>query len=274
MDQAVQQQSIASEEVPVVVGNEEQGTQVEPTIEDRAREQGWRPKEEFDGPLDKWVSAETFVAKGELIEKIEALGKELKSQKKANQMLLEHHHKVKESEFKRAVDYLKQQKKQAYETGDVDKIIEIDDQIASVRETQKQQTIATQQEEQQQNGLHPEFQSWVSENKWYEKDSEMRETADALGIAYAQKHPDQSPGQVLKYAESQIKKLYKDRFENQNRNRPTSVEGSGSGSIGKVSGISFEMTEEEKQVMTSFVRSGIMSKEDYIAELKSMRGVK
>jgi hypothetical protein len=239
----------------------------QPTIEDRAKEQGWRPKEEYEGPSDKWVSAETFVAKGELIEKIEALGKELKSQKKANQMLIEHHHKVKDSEFKRAVDYLKAQKKTAYENGDVDKIIELDDQIAEVRDTQKKQAQVQQDPE-----IHPEFQAWVADNKWYDRDEEMRETADAIGISYKDKNPALTPGQVLKYVEGQIKKLYRDKFENPNRTKPSAVETGATGSTKKTD--SFELTDEEKQVMMSFVRTGIMSKEDYLAELKSMKGFK
>lgn len=63
------------------------------TVENTAREQGWKPLEEFDGDKSKWVSAETFVAKGELIYKIESLGKKLKDADKAIKMLTEHHQK-------------------------------------------------------------------------------------------------------------------------------------------------------------------------------------
>ena len=77
------------------------------SIEDRAREQGWKPKEEYEGDPSKWVSAETFVAKGELIDRIEALGKKLKDSEKTINLLKEHHARVKESEFKNAVAFLK-----------------------------------------------------------------------------------------------------------------------------------------------------------------------
>jgi len=33
------------------------------------------------------------------------------------------------------------------------------------------------------------------------------------------------------------------------------------------------MSEDEKRVMNTFVRTGVMSKEDYIAQLKLIRGV-
>jgi hypothetical protein len=244
------------------------GEQTTSSIEDRARSAGWRPKEEFDGDPSKWVSAETFVAKGELIERIEQLGKKLKDSDKTIAMLKEHHSKVKESEFKRAVEFLKQQKKQAYESGDVDKIIEIDDKIAEVRETQKAQKQQAQIDESPDS--HPAFQSWVSENKWYETDSEMRADADAFGEAYARNNTDKTPQEVLEYVSKKIKKTYPEKFTNPNRNKPTGVEGSGTrqGS----SRDTFTLTEEEARVMNTFIRNGVMTKEDYIKEVKAMRG--
>ena len=256
-------------EVAPDVGSTEGGGETVSSIEDRAREQGWRPKEEFDGDPSKWVSAETFVAKGELIDRIEALGKKLKDADKTINMLKEHHARVKESEFKKAVDFLKSQKKVAYEAGDVDKIIEIDDRIAEVRETQKAQ--AAQAAVDAGDTLHPDFASWVSENKWYEKDSEMRADADAFGEAYARNNPNKTPVEVLEYVTTKIKRTYKEKFENPNRTRPNGVEGGG-GSRQGGSRDSFTLTEEEAKVMNTFIRNGVMTKEDYIKEVKRMRG--
>lgn len=238
------------------------------TIEDRAREQGWKPKEEFEGDASKWVSAETFVAKGELIDRIEQLGKKLKDSDKTIAMLKEHHAKVKETEFKKAVEFLKQQKKQAYESGDVDKILELDDKIAEVRETQKAQKQQDQVDETPES--HPAFQSWVSENKWYESDSEMRADADAFGEAYARNNTDKTPQEVLEYVSKKIKKAYPEKFTNPNRNKPTGVE-SGSGNRQGSSRDNFTLTEEEAKVMNTFVRNGVMTKEEYLSEVKRMR---
>ena len=239
------------------------------SIEDRAREQGWRPKEEFDGDASKWVSAETFVAKGELIDRIESLGKKLKESEKTMKMLAEHHNKVKDTEFKRAVDFLKSQKKAAYESGDVDKIIELDDQLANVRETQK-----AQKQQEQINvtpEAHPAFQSWVSENKWYETNAEMRADADAFGEAYARNNQDKTPAEVLEYVTKKIKKAFSEEFTNPNRSRPSSVEG-GSGRQASSGSGGITLTEEETKVMNTFVRNGVMTKEEYMKEVKSMRG--
>jgi len=240
-----------------------------PSIEDVAKEQGWRPKEEYEGDPSKWVSAETFVAKGELIEKIEALGKELKSQKKANQMLLEHHQKIKVSEFQRAVEFLKTEKKRAYEEGDVDRIMEIDDQIANVKETQKMQQNQAVIEE---PDPHPEFLTWTKENRWYEKDSELREEADILGTTYAKRNPNKTPLEVLEWTSKQIKKIYPDKFTNPNRNKPSAVEGGSTSSSKRIE--DYPLTEEERRAMMTFVRTGIMTKDEYIKDLKAIKGEK
>jgi len=238
------------------------------TVETTAREQGWKPLEEFDGDKSKWVSAETFVAKGELISKIESLGKKLKDADKAIKMLTEHHQKVKESEFQRAVQYLKTQKKQAYEAGDVDKIIEIDEKIAEVKETQKAQIA---DEAKVEPVVHPSFQKWQDENKWYTTDTEMRADADAFGNAYAANNPDKTPEEVLDYVSKKVKRLYKDKFENPNRSKASAVEGGGNRQ--ETSNESFALSEDEKRVMNTFIRTGIMTKEDYIKELKKVKGI-
>lgn len=245
----------------------------QPTVEDLAREKGWRPKEEYNGDPAHWRSAEVFLALDEPIKKIEALAKELKEQKKANQYLLDHHQKVKESEFKRAYEFLKQEKKQAYEQGDVDRVIEIDEQIAAFRETQKQQKQAEFRKEEPVEEIHPEFKAWTQRNDWYEKNSEMREAADALGMKHAQNNPSKTPAEVLAWVENQIKKLYKDEFSNPNRSKPSAVEGvsSGSGKSSKGGVDESSLSDEERQVMMTFVRQGIMSKEQYIKELRGIK---
>ena len=242
----------------------------EPSIEDRAREQGWKPKEEFDGDTSKWVSAETFVAKGELIDKIESLGKRLKDNDKTIAMLKEHHARVKETEFKNAVAFLKSQKKEAYENGDVDKIIEIDDKIAEVRDTQKRQQEEIAATQSNEGEAHPDFIAWTSENKWYERNSEMKTDADMIGAAYKRNNPLKTPQEILEHVTGKIKKLYPDEFMNQNRNRPSAVEGGGQRQV--ASRDAFALTDEEKKVMNTFIRQGIMTKEEYTNEIKKVRG--
>lgn len=236
--------------------------------EAQAREQGWRPKEEFAGDPEKWKPAREFVERGELFGKIDTIGKELKETRKALKMLQEHHSKVKEVEFKRAVDELKSLQKRHLEEGNSDGYLEATELLTDLKAEQKARDVVAQVTPAQPD---PRFVSWVSENKWYEKDTELREYADFVGTKYASSNPNLDPEDVLVYVTRQVKNQFKDKFTNPNRTKPNAVEGASAPAANKNS---FELTEDERRVMNTFVRAGVMSKEEYIAQVKSMKGVK
>ena len=79
---------------------------------------------------------------------------------------------------------------------------------------------------------------------------------------------------MLDYVTNKIKKVYKEEFQNQNRNRMSSVEGGGGTRQVASNSDGFTLTEEESKVMNNFVRQGIMTREDYIKEVKAMKGIK
>ncbi len=257
------------DQVPQVEGQQEEQKSELSSMEQRAIEMGWRPKEEFDGDEDDFIDAKEFVRRKPLFDKIDHQNKELKEVKKALKVLNEHHQKVKESEFKAALNYLKEQKKLALSEGDADKLIEIDEQIV---EAKAKQTQEAQAEKQQSNQPHPEFIQWVQANDWYAKDAEMRMTADQIGTAYAASNPDKDPREVLDYVKTRIRKLYSEKFTNPNRDKPSAVEGSSRQPVGKPASKEYPLSEEEKKVMHTFVRQGIMTKEQYIDQLKQIKG--
>lgn len=246
---------------------EQKPKELEFNLEDAAKSKGWKPKEEYEGDPTRWKSAEVFLALEEPIQKIEALAKELKEQKKANQMLIEHHHKVKESEFTRALEFLKLQKKEAFEKGNVDKILEIDEQIDLVKETQRNQKQAVQQKPEQPE-IHPDFQKWVNNNSWYSSDTELRVTADSIGLAYAQLNANKTPQEVLQHVEKEIRRIYPDKFVNPKRNIPNGMETPNNSGE---STDKFELTEEQRRVMNTFIRAGIMTKDEYIKEIRGIK---
>ena len=239
--------------------------------ETEAREQGWRPKEEYEGDPNKWRPAKEFVERGELFGKIDTLGKELKETKKAMKMMQEHHAKVKETEYKRAVEELKALQKKHLEEGNSDGYLETTELLTDLKAEQKAREVIGAQQPQQQ-GVDPRFTQWVDSNKWYSKDAEMRQYADVVGMGYAQTNPNLDPEDVLRYVTAQVRARFKDKFENPNRNKPSAVEGGASNTPAKSD--KFELTEDERRVMNTFVRTNMMTKEEYIAEVKRMRGVK
>lgn len=254
--------------------SEPQATQPDPSpdvdpYEAQAREQGWRPKEEYSGDPEKWKPAKEFVERGELFGKIDTLGKELKETKKALRMLQEHNAKVKETEYNRAVQELKTLQKKHLEEGNSDGYLETTELLTDLKAEQKAREAVS---EVRSNQPDPRFVSWVNENKWYSQDAELRNYADVVGMGYAQQNPGLDPEDVLKFVTAQVKSRYRSKFENPNRTKPSAVEGTTNTQSPKKE--SFELTADERKVMHTFVRTGVMSQDEYIAQVKAMKGIK
>jgi len=248
-------------------------TQVDP-YEDSAREQGWKPKEEYEGDPEKWKPAKEFVERGELFGKIDSVSKELKETRKALKMLQEHHTKVKETEYKRAVDELKALQKRHLEEGNSDGYLETTELLTDLKAEQKSREVYA---ENAPATPDPRFVSWVNANSWYSKDAELREYADVVGMGYANKNPNLDPEEVLQYVTAQVKARFKDKFVNPNRSKPSAVEGANTSQAANKN--SFELSDDERRVMNSFMRAGVigpngMTKEDYISQVKATRGAK
>ena len=242
-------------------------------VEQRALDMGWRPKEEWDGEEADFISAETFVARKPLFDKIDYQNKELKEVRKALAALQEHHIRVKEQAFRDAYATLKEEKKAALAEGDADRLIEVDEKIAELRTQEIEQKAVNNTPPSQQ--LNPAFVSWVEKNSWYvdDKKSELRAYADAVGIKFAKEHPERNdPNDLLKEVEKQVKLRFKEYFTNERKDRPSSVEGSSARTSqkNKDSNDDFKLSEDDERAMKKFVRLGLMTKEEFIADLKAL----
>lgn len=243
-------------------------------VEVEARAGGWVPKEEFHGDEKLWVDAGEFVRRGPLFEKINRQGSELKEIKKALEQLKHHHAQVKETAYKDALKALREQKREAFAEGDADKLIAIDEKIDAVRDEQRtfEQSRAQQHSQQVTQELHPEMVAWTNRNPWYNTSRPMRAFADALGMELAAE--GKSPSDVLKEVERRVRAEFPNKFENPNRSKASAVEGGGNtGSSGKGRD-SFQLEDHERQIMQRFVRTGVMTEAEYIAELKATKGIK
>ncbi len=242
-------------------------------IEQRAIDMGWRPKEEWDGEEADFISAETFVARKPLFDKIDYQNKELKEVRKALAALQEHHIRVKEQAFRDAYAMLKEEKKAALAEGDADRLIEVDEKIADLRTQEIEQKAVNNTPPSQQ--LNPAFVSWVEKNAWYvdDKKTELRAYADAVGIKLAKEHPERTdPNDLLREVEKQVKLRFKEYFTNERKDRPSAVEGSSARTSqkNKDSNDDFKLSEDDERAMKKFVRLGLMTKDEFIADLKAL----
>lgn len=256
-----------NEIVPEGTPEDGQETQLSP-VEQEALSSGWVPKEEFHGDEHKWVDAAEYLRRGELFKKIDLQGRELKDVRRALVEMKKLHADVRAVEYQRALDTLRAQKKSALEEGDADAVIAADDRIDLVREQQRLAALEPIDIPEQSGASHPEFVEWTSRNNWYTSNGPMRAFADALGMEL--QGQGLTPPQVLKKVEEEVKKEFPNKFQNARQNRPNPVEG---GSPRGSSSSSFQLTPEERRVMNTFVRTGVMTEKEYVTELKRVKGI-
>lgn len=239
-------------------------------IEKRALEMGWRPKEEFAGDEDDFIDAKEFVRRKPLFDKIETQSKEIKNVRKAIDALKEHYSAREAAAVQQALSKLKEARQEAISNADGAAFDQIDTEIKRV-EKEADQLKKLDAEENATPELHPEFVSWTKRNSWYNDVGYMRKWADDFGIELARQGA--TPSEVLKKVEQAVKKEFAHKFTNPKKAGAPDVEASGRSSGGK-SADRFELTPNEERVMKTLVSTKQMTKEEYIAQVKAMRGVK
>ena len=258
-----------SEEVKVEDKSEGK-VELSPT-ESTALEQGWKSKEDWvaeGGNPDEWRSAREFVDRGELLKQIHNQNRKFKQMEQSFGALKQHHGVVYEKAYKDAVADLRKERREAMVDGDLDRVEQIEEALEETRQ-EYQENQAKFKAETQADAPNPEFVEWVESNTWYEKNEDLREFADVLGIAYARKHPGIAPAKVLAHVASEVKKKFPEEA-GVRKAAPNPVSRVDKSSGRKASGSDYQMTEQEQSMMKTFIRDGVMTKEQYIAELKKV----
>lgn len=248
--------------------SEDTSQKAEPSaVEQKAMDAGWVPQDEWEGDPDQWRPAREFLDRGELFKKIEDQNRTIKEFKKSLQDLQSHHAKVRETEYRRALESLKAQKLTALEEGDAAAVVALDDRIDLVREEQTR--LRETPQPQVDTSPNPEFTSWMGRNKWYETEAAMKAYADTVGRELYLRGTE--PAEALKEVERKVKTEFPHKFRNPNRDKQAAVESSSGKGSGKGSD-SYQLSDEERRVMQRFVRTiPGFSEKDYVAELKRVK---
>ena len=238
-----------------------------PNHEARAREMGWTPKEEFKGDPDKWVEAKDWIERAPLydnkqnpfFDEMKKLRRRSRTLEKTVDELKQHYSKVEETAYQRAVETLKQQKLTALEEGDHKAVIQIDDKIDELKE-QKRTAVSEPK-------IDPVFETWLENNPWYDNDPKMRAYADEVGVRFAQDNPGRAVHDVFEYAAERVQSRFADKIRNSKREQPAAVE-AGRTSPGKSGKPRWsDMPEHFQRAGDKFVRQGIMTRDQYMADL-------
>lgn len=256
-----------SEELNKVVEQEVPETSVESTsepeysdVEREAIAQGWNP-EGVEGK--KSLSAEEFLDRKPLYDRLHKQEKKIKDLDKAIQAIQTHENMVRENMHKKHLEELKAAKKDAFERMDYDSLQQIDDKIELAKEEFKTSQQAPQVAPAE--VVQQVIENWVSKNKWYENDPAMKRYADLEGASYRAENPTASFDDILNHIESSTKSNFPEKFKNMNRERPAAVEGSVAGArrtpAASKQHTVRDLPEEAVSVMKVLVRSGAFKNE-------------
>jgi hypothetical protein len=237
-------------------------------IESRARAMGWVDQDEYQGN-GKWRTAEDFVDRSELFGKIEQQRKQIQNLHKTQQAFSQHLETSRRAGFETAMKQLREERRAALQEGDPDAILATEDKMRIL----EREVIQAQQQaniEQATPEVPQEFTEWSNRNTWYNPSNEaMVAYADSLGKKFAHRVQagELTPGQVLQEVEAAVRKEFPQKFTNPNRSKPSAVE---SGSTRPSRREDFPLTDGERRTMDKLVRSGALTKEQYIADLKAI----
>jgi hypothetical protein len=157
-------------------------------IEVKARQMGWRPREEFRGPDARWVDAATFVERGDswvpfLQERNKFFERTVETQQREiddlKGMIAEGNDRLRRSEqigYKRAMRELEARKAEAISNADPQEVRRVEQEIQELGPEPK----ASQQPAQQKPKIDPIAAEWVANNPWVREDSLAWETAEKM----------------------------------------------------------------------------------------------
>lgn len=236
-----------------------------------ATSRGWKPKDEWDGPEDEWKPAKVFNQIGDLRDQLTAKDKDLRKTNKVLQMVKDHHLNVRQAAVQEALKELKGQRVAALEEQDFGTAEKIRDQIDDIGNRFRNEQVLPAHIEREvkanTNEPDPELFAFMERNRWYKPNSDdtLSKKADALGWAYKNENPDMPFKDIIKAVESDIKKLFPEKFDTP-RNPVNEAGSRGSSSTGTT--VRARLSDEERAVAREFG----MTDAEYAKELGTYKG--
>lgn len=244
-------------------------------IEQKAVEQGWVPKEDFEGDEQEFIDAPEFVRRGELFAKIEHQSKEVKQLKQALDALKKFNGTIQEQAYNKALKQLQEAKKAARVDGDHEQAYALEEKIEEIKEEKAEFEAKLDQVPSPNVQSDPVFDSWQTNNNWYGKDKAMTAFADQVGreIRSEVLAGSLTKEEAFQEIAKQVKQEFKHKFTNPKASRPSAVEAPSRGGRSGFSSGSFQLSDDERSIMRKIVSTGVMTEQEYVKQLKETREV-
>jgi hypothetical protein len=238
----------------------------EPTeSEAKARRQGWRPKDEYRGPDEKWVDADAFLKRSDeelpvMRERLKKQDRDLADLKGTVAKFAEHHAKVEKIAYERAMNEVKKQRREALAIGDADGFEQAEERLAELKEVKP---AATQKEAAKE--ISPEVHTWVQANPWFQSEPRLAKYAETVCAELQNEDPTRDLSDILKEVAKEVKSRFPEKFANAKRSAPPAVEGATTVASGKGSKSYANLPAEAKAACDKFLKQGLIkSKDDYL----------
>ena len=255
---------------------EEPETPKEPTVEEIAKDLGWRPKDEFQGDDDNYVDPATYIRKSKDIQ--QSMSQHLKdNRRKLDQMdkavkdLHHHYETVSKAEIQKqqkVIERLRKEKREAIEEGDADRVDAIESEM--LEQYSSMETSRPTPEVPEPNPHDVEvFDGWKSKNDWYKVkggDGDPDMTAYADRLANLPEYDALPYQRKLVTVTELVKKAFPDKFQTQRAPTVNSVEAP-RGTNSKRQFTTSDLSSDQRSIMKNFVNRGIMTEKQYIADL-------
>ena len=253
-------------------------------VEELASQLGWNK----DHKGAEAVDAATYILRSKDIQKtMKDHNKDLKNQltglNGSIDALKDHNTRVYQADVKKLqgeLTRLKAEKKAAVELADVARVEMLDQQIEDV-----QKDIAEPVKESAPTS-NPAYDDWIADNAWYLTDDDMAKYADAVADQYAGAPLDR----VYALVRQKVAEVFPDKFEAEATGvettaavaevaktpakvvGPTSPVEAANRTTDSASFTKADLSPEQQTIMTQFVKGGIMTEEQYIADIAKMQG--
>lgn len=279
------------------------------SYEEAARKQGWVPQEEWNGNPDQWVDAKEFVYRGELLGRIKDQSKQIQSLRKnydtevkglREKMLKMGEQWTKDRLSNINLDLEAAQK--AYENAirddDPDRASALKDYMGKLTtEKQEFETTSKELEDEKndpanqltslQKDLQSEMQNFIKRNDWYGRDVILTNTFNLIGDQLAEQGEYTSAEELVEMAYDALKEEMPHKFPadeeeeedveevqpkpSNRRQTRQAVEPEVTPTRGAKGKDRFRsLSEDEERVARNFERTGVMTRKEYIDQLKAM----
>ena len=243
----------------------------------QAKEGGWKPKDEWEGAPEEWVTAKQFLRNGEYLRKIHNQNRKIKQLDDVVTTLAKQQKKIFDAGYDKAKKELKLQLREANREGDDATAEVIEDRLEKLEERKVEDTKALEVKEEKAPIVAPEFESWVKRNDWFVKHSEMRAYAEAEGIKHAMENPHKTNTEIYAYVTETVKKRFPERFgmaKKTTLKRESPVDGGSKLTTvrkGESTTVRVSLSAEEKAVGRTLVAKGIYKNlNEYAVDLKKL----